>query len=372
MASIIPASSQNQFATGVSNAQAKQGSPTVLTLADLTPPSQNPQSLLDNLPLNLVADMRFPADLPLYYMNLEIHKYSRANWLTVGETNIEATIALPLPTNIFDTNTVDFKEEPLGVFGAALDAMNPTNFSSDAGAQSPLPGGINAVTTGINNVIQNPGSAAKSVGASIVGQGAQAAAAQPTSAVLASMGIAINNYLTLMLKGPTYKQHRFTWRFSPRNEDESRQLAAISLALREASAPGLTGDTGSAFFSYPRLIYPKFGYLGQGNDPGSFLYYFKPCFIRNFSFNYTPNGAPAFYSKTQAIEGFQMTLWLQEVEYWLKGSYKNAVQSNGKNTLPDRGDTPAGISDALNIVSGAAAKVTQILSNIVGGPPGII
>jgi len=67
-----------------------------------------------------------------------------------------------------------------------------------------------------------------------------------------------------------------------------------------------------------------------------------------------------------------MTLWLQEVEYWLKGSYKNAVQSNGKNTLPDRGDTPAGISDALNIVSGAAAKVTQILSNIVGGPPGII
>jgi hypothetical protein len=52
--------------------------------------------------------LRYPSDLPKYFMKFDVHEYSRAGLQTVGTLgNVLNTIALALPSDLTDTNQVD-------------------------------------------------------------------------------------------------------------------------------------------------------------------------------------------------------------------------------------------------------------------------
>ena len=311
-------------------------------LAQAAPAGINPTQAFQAANDTGTQIFQYPSDLPMYYIQLDLAKYSRASWLTVGTLSTIASIVLPMPAQILDPTTVEYETKKLGTFGAVYDALGQDNPNNAAKGAAQKLGGV-------------AGSAIGNIANAITPEGAGAASA--------ALGLAINNYLTVMLKGPTYKVHRFSWRFSPKSKEESVMLETIYLALREASAPALTTTFGSAFFQYPNLCTPKFHYADK-TGMGNHLYYFKPCFIKNITANFTPNGTAAFYAASQAIEGFELTIFLEEVEYWLSGSYTNAMQSDGQNTQPNL-TTNDPLANLSQNVQNVLKSITPLLPNAI-------
>ena len=145
----------------------------------------------------------------------------------------------------------------------------------------------------------------------------------PTDAAYAAFGVAPNQFLTVMLKGPQYKKHEFSWKLSPRNEQESEAVRKIILTLNNAIAPGVTG----AYFTFPKVFEIKF------NPNENVLYKFKPAVIESMSVNYAPSGAPAFYRRTNAPDSVELRLQFLELEFWLTGQFSGSSIASDGSTL---------------------------------------
>jgi hypothetical protein len=128
----------------------------------------------------------------------------------------------------------------------------------------------------------------------------------------AALGVAPNQFLTVLLKGPAYKKHDFTWTLSPRNRAESENIRQIIYFLKGAM---LVRRPTLGFFLPPKIFTPKF------NKNDNYLYKFKPCVLENLSVNYSPSGAPAFYSQTGAPDAVELKLSFLEIEFWFSEDY---------------------------------------------------
>jgi hypothetical protein len=316
-----------QFAAGLSTGSLNPqfSDNPVFTLADLSGAGPSPSEVMSDVSSQTIGRLQFPQEVPLYFMQFDLANYTRASWLTVGKLDTVATIILPIPLQLIDQVTVEFQKQALNIFGMGWETFAKLNAVNSAGDQNAVTQINGLIQSAANTVQQNAGGGL----ARGVVSGAENVAPGAGQTLLAAAGVAINNFLTVMLKGPTYKTHRFGWRFSPRNKKESQALSDIITTFKDASAPSLGGTLfgqgagTSAFFQYPMICTPSFGYNGvAGYDPGYYLYRFRPCFIESIAINFTPAGVPAFYGKTGAIEGMEMAIYLEEIEYWLAGDYK--------------------------------------------------
>lgn len=313
---------------------------TSLTAADTAPAGMSPEQAVNggssgvggaggsavNAGSGVALSPRFPLDTPQYYISLGIQKYSRTSWATVGQLAAESTIILPLPEQLIDQQAVAYDEVPVGVLGGAIMKMLGGGMS------------LNSVTDvgNVRNALGELGSGATNI---FVGAGQRVAQAvgglaigDPASAIMASQGLAVNDFLTVLLKGPKYKRFQLSWRLSPKNSQESRAIKAIEILLKNAQAPGWAGGT-AAFFAWPRVFNIKFKHAG-GTDMGDRLFRFKPMVLTDSAFNYAPGGVPSFYGQTQYPEGVMIMLNFLELELW--------VNSNGD--AQDAYGTPAGVT----------------------------
>jgi hypothetical protein len=65
--------------------------------------------------------LRYPSDLPKYYIKFDVYEYRRENLLEVGTLgNVLNTIALALPSQLVDTTSEDWLDTPIGVGGFAF------------------------------------------------------------------------------------------------------------------------------------------------------------------------------------------------------------------------------------------------------------
>lgn len=234
-------------------------------------------------------------DRPPYYLRILIADYQRDSWLKVGSIIPKTSIELPIPLSLVDQHTVNWEADAIGISGAlAMDAS--ANVSE----------GIRALGRGTLGAALNLGGRV-SQGLTGFGQGLQA-----------RLGYAINNYLTMMMQGPTYKAHKFTWRVSPNSAQESEELMKLYTIINNAQAPTLSW-AGSAFFQYPKIFNLSFHHE-SGADMGRNLYRFKPVVLRNSSWNFGPEG-PAFYGETKAPESVEFGFEFVELEFWLGGDF---------------------------------------------------
>jgi hypothetical protein len=136
---------------------------------------------------------------------------------------------------------------------------------------------------------------------------------------MARSGLTPNQMLTVMLQGPTYKEHSFSWKLYPRNAKESLTIRSIISKLKDSARPGT--DVNRQFFEFPRLFNLSFHINGKTftgeNDAGNYFFAFKPAVLMGISVNYTPSGQPSLYKGIGAPDGVEITLNFKEVEYWL-------------------------------------------------------
>jgi len=165
----------------------------------------------------------YPADRPKYYLQFDIHNYSRNSLQEVGTLGPALkTIVLPLSANLTDLTSEKWDDNfQVGqLTGAAIDNIVIPTINS-----------IRDLTGGIGN-------RAGSIAATATPQdAAKAALGSISGGASALLGFAPNQFLTVLFVSPMYKRHHFTWAVSPDTKAESDTLRKIGNAFKNAMSP---------------------------------------------------------------------------------------------------------------------------------------
>ena len=258
------------------------------------------------------GDLRYPDELESYkyYVTFGFKQYQRRSVFDAPYISSIGNIRLPIPANIVDQIKVNYEDvpSPLAV-GAGLEY----GLNGAFGPRGPVGGAIGAgVGAGIAAVAGVAGSGLINVlpGGGLIGA-VGGAAAQNAPFILQPLGLAVNPFLTVLFKSPTFKRHSFSWRLSANNPKESETINEILKTFRFHMLPDMA--KGGLFLTYPDICDVTF----QPED--SWLYKFKPCVVEGISINFAPNGQPSFFGQTNAPTDIQFTVNLLEIEYWLRG-----------------------------------------------------
>lgn len=237
----------------------------------------------------VTLQMSFPKTLNSdYWMRFSVRKYSRStsqNNAASTLSDFHTMIKLPLPTNLVDALKLSYQEVGLGMFGgpgmAAGDAAYEA-FKNSGGSTGDALGA--AARAGAGKM------------STLLGQdGVKAALARkmltnsmPAVATAMDMitGNAPNPHMAVTFNGVNLKKHQFSWRLSPDNYAESRELENIIRQLQAAALPWTEGEF-ALMLQFPDVVIVEM-------NPSN-LIPFKPCAIDSVGINYAPNGVPSFF-----------------------------------------------------------------------------
>lgn len=315
----VPSSVQNGLSTAANVASTPVNAPTY-TMADTNPTSLNPSQVIPRAGEQFVQ-ARVPRDTPPYYTLIKVSHYSRASWRSVGNLELESGVVFPFPSTMVDNQNIRYAHQPLSFLaGVGWDAIGGLLSNKEKLAM------IKQELQSIQGATRAVGEAAQSIGGAIidvVGGVASGAAPGIAAPVLGAIGLAVNDFMTIMLEGPSYARRDFVWRFSPRSPEESEELRKAILILKTAAAPSLAGFTGSAFFGWPRIFNVEFRYIDPAIDMGRNTFRMKPMVLNDVSTNWTPMGTWAAYGKTKMPESVDVRLAFTELEYWLNSTRRS-------------------------------------------------
>lgn len=277
------------------------------------------------------SNFKFPLVTAKYYMRLDIADYNRADMFKLNFSK-KASIILPMPENLIDVHSVSYEDAHVGVAAG--------NIANIAGAK-------------IKNIFNNSDSwtdKARQLGdifntdnaTAVAGAAAATIATQlktlikaelqkflpdgAENAVTAIAGYSPNEFFTVLLRGPTYKNYNFTWSFFPKNKAESDQIKGICNLLNNSMA--VKYAAGGAFWGFPDVFqlsyFPNSQYLNK----------FKPAVLKELQINFAPGKSPTFYAgkENQAThsstavnppEAVTISATFEEMEYWLSGDFKD-------------------------------------------------
>lgn len=251
--------------------------------------------------------LAFPEDHSRYYFQMRYAQYSRSDVdLLKVNFNTVGSVYLPLPVaGMVDSHEVDYTEQELGLAGSGIQAGK--NVASGGGAIDSLLGGLGRL--GIEGADALTGGAAGNV----------------TNALL---GLTPNNFMTILLKGPRYKRHEFTWKLFPRNYSEADTINKIIIEINNKMAVSLAA--GQMLYRFPHIFWCAY------TPNPKYLYKMKPAVLESFSANYAPAGPPSFYhGRTNGDyenppESVELRARFVELEFWLEGQFTES--NNGFGT----------------------------------------
>lgn len=140
-------------------------------------------------------------------------------------------------------------------------------------------------------------------------------------------GLVPNSNLELLFRGPTLRQFQFAYRFSPRSEEEAKDVRRIIRFFKQGSAARkLDAKKGagyrSVFLGSPNVF--KLEYKTTGNKSITGVNKFKICALQGVSVNYAPDGQWSAYEEGQPVS-YTMTLGFQEIEPIYESDYQDKI-----------------------------------------------
>ena len=143
-------------------------------------------------------------------------------------------------------------------------------------------------------------------------------------------GQIFNPNLELLFDAPTLRSFTFSFKMTPRSEQEARQCKLIIRSFKQNMAPkanldgGNIGETG-IFLKTPNIF--ELSYR-KGNRDHPFLHKFKQCFLTNFGVNYTAEGTHTTYDDATPVS-MTMDMTFKEIEPIYDTDYKDSDTSVG-------------------------------------------
>lgn len=264
------------------------------------------------------------------------------------------TILLPMPSNIQDGNSVNFSSSNLdgltaGIFNTIQTSQITNSQNSQTNSQqtaSVLQQMLSNATTTANNLAgffgNNAGAFSQIISANIFSQAANIplGGSLTRDAVFArSSGEILNQNVELLFNGVTLRSFKFSFKMTPRNENEAQQIKLIINAFKQNMAAKLGGQevnetkngktisASNVFLKSPNvfeLTYKR----GSGKHP--FLHSFKQCVLTDMSVNYTGEGVYTTYAGREGSPvSMVLELGFKELEPIYDLDYDDPIASIG-------------------------------------------
>lgn len=249
----------------------------------------------------LPKSLRYPyerVDNTQDYIQFSIYEYKRAG-ITGGplKTDSLGSITLPVPSQVMDTNAANYGSSSLNNMGVgALD-------SAQKFIKGNVEGGVDATKGVIEETLGSGLSDKYFASQAISALGVNISMDQ---LLARTEGNIINPNMELLFSGPSLRQFKFSFKFTPRFDQESNEVKMIIKAFKKNMSP----RGGGMFLKTPNIFGIR--YLGNGGKDHQFLNKFKLCALTNMSVNYTADGVHATYSDETPV-AMIMDLSFQEL-----------------------------------------------------------
>ena len=220
------------------------------------------------------------------------------------------TIILPMPSNLQDTNNVNYGESSLnglaalGVSSVEEGMVGVGNFIGSGGVEkidfTNFKGNIeNRLQAGLGGGDRDVAltTASDIVAKKLISEAVSIFGGNVTTNQLLSResGEILNPNMELLFNDVTVRNFRFSFKFTPRNPKEAEQVKLIIRAFKRNMAPqaqgGISG-AGNFFLRAPNVF--KLRYR-SGNKDHPFLNKFKQCFLTDVQTTYTGEGVYSTY-----------------------------------------------------------------------------
>ena len=307
--------------------------------------------------------MSYPSDLGVHQLNMQFFKYQgfklesetikvegnthRDGRIITRETLVPSrinddptiNISLPMPKELIENYLIGYNTQALGVVPGhiALNveqyASNIGNFLTDLknsdfninsggfGSERALRNFVSGGDQFVNNIFSD---FFKTVGAGAFLGARNALGKVLPSAVGAldsTLGTTINPHLATLLSNIPLRSHNFSWKFSPRNPQETERLKRIFQAIKIRMHPEVSGigsdGSGSSLLKYPEEV--EVSFLGNQEN----LFNFKRAVITNFSIDHAPDSTIAFHREDGTPVVYDVKLALQEVNIITREDHEN-------------------------------------------------
>jgi hypothetical protein len=265
--------------------------------------------------------LRYPIgaipDLGYDFIQFKAHKYKPGNTLAVSGPGARLdlgaaleTIILPMIPNISESNSVGWGEDKLNQiqqYAAEVAATTMNTAVKEGGglgaAVATLVGGTGKA---INDVLTNNPGLQNAIIAHFAGQ------AVGTNVLGRATGAVLNPNLELLFKGPTLRSFNFTFKFRPRNSQESLMVQNIIRTFKRNMA--VQRSSSELFLLTPNIFTVKYMYGKKGSDVEEhpFMNRLKPCALTAFTVSYTPDGNYMTYDDG-ALTGYDVSFTMSEI-----------------------------------------------------------
>ncbi len=227
------------------------------------------------------------------------------------------TILLPIPSNVADTNNVQYDSSTLNGLAAAgvESAENVMTMDISKNIFQQIPGIVNTAKTRVMTGVGNEAAAQNVVSKFLASKAVNIFGGNVTTSQLLARGSGeiLNPNMELLFGGPTLRNFRFSFKLTPRNPKEAEQVKLIIRAFKRNMAPqaeGGTLDSGTFFLKTPNVFSLRYR-TGRKNHP--FLHRFKQCFLTDMATTYTGEGVHATYDDGTPVS-MQLDLSFKELQ----------------------------------------------------------
>ena len=253
---------------------------------------------------------------------------SNANSIVAsGLGQVVGHIILPMPSNIQDGNSVSYGEDKLnslaaGVVTGSYDMMSNTTIS-DLVSGNAFNQAQQAFESGLNVSGLNANRARDLIIKQLAAEAVNVFGGNVSleSILARESGTILNPNMELLFNGVTLRTFRFSFKMTPRDNDESANIKTIIRFLKQKMAARGSGT----FLNTPHIFDLSYR---KGGSKHPFLHSFKPCFLKDMSVNYTGENVYATYSDGTPIS-MTMDLTFQEVVPVYETDYDTIPDTEG-------------------------------------------
>ena len=218
---------------------------------------------------------------------------SRANKTDKGERKPIATISLPIPANIQDTNVVDWQKDDIDEMQKQMANLTSSAIEGNVseGVQEvkegvKKEGSLKAVTEGLKNTITG------------------------VKAMQREKGAVFNENTELLFNGPGMRSFNFSFRLSPRSADEAKMVRRIIRAFKESMSAKKSKEF--FFIKAPNTYWISY-MSGITKELHPWLNKIKECALTNMTVQYAPDGNYSTFSDG-SMTSYMMQLSFKEIE----------------------------------------------------------
>jgi len=279
--------------------------------AQTEPPA--PDKTRNDFPKNLI----YPSDIgqskqdiiKFNMVKYEPKKFSGVGFAarrSVSSENIIGSVILPVPGGITDTNAVSWGSEK----------MNPLEAATSALALGFISEGSKGATDAAGAIAESVSAGREDIKTAIAAAFAGAATGTGAQLLTRTTGAIINPNMELLFQAPTLRPFNFTFKLSPRNSDEAKEVIRIIRFFKQGMSPITTPS--NLFLKSPHTF--KIQYKLRNDKEHPYIGKIKECALTGFTVDYTPDGNYATF-EDGVMTSYQISMTFQELEPVFNSDY---------------------------------------------------